>query len=597
MGRSGFIFLFLLSVHSVPLVGQMQESSPRSSQPPTDSPLWCRHVILVYVKPSGKDADFWTKENFAWLAAYCDKDGRPADLFFDGFLITGFECKDGRNLLHVTECGPAVKSDWQDALQYYLATARKLSQAFEEVRAKLNQPNAKGKVILAMPCPDTRQRDFGEVNGSALNFAKDEDRIRAMKWYVDTAVAMWQNLSKSGQLNGVELVGFYWGNEGIHGRDAAVAKATVDYVHEKGYLMHWIPYPGGARKDWKKIGFDCVTQQINYQSPYKPGTPLTAFDKRTAQAEAWGMHGMEMCPMARETSLNPRIWIWHQVFLANLDAALRLRWDRFPALTYYHGDHLPKMGRIPQTHVFYEQLHRWVKGRLTEENVRQLSVAVLDELKRRGHIDDETHVKIAAAPTVLERLERMEEYRLDGLRKEFEKRLAAHSQVSGNLLPNGSFENDMVGWPAHSGPAERTQEKARDGQWSLHLAAEPGDGADVLRACAQSANVPVQPGRIVRLSAWLYLPGDMKETERGLIIGLSRYQRGKQVANWTSCEARRTQATKGWEQLSVYLPVDDAPCDEVQAIVGMCGVGAAYVDAVELVTFSKPSDATQPGRK
>jgi len=586
--RRNALVVLIAGVCAASAVAQVQDGSAWVPEPKGDSPLWCRHVILVYVKPSGEAADFWTKEKFAWLAAYCDRDGTPKDTFFNGFLILGFSCKGGRNLLHVTQLKPAIKSDWDDTIRNYLAAAQKLSDAFEDVRVKLNRPEAVGRVILAVPCPDKRQRDFGEVNGKRLSFGKEADRVTAVKWYVDETIAAWEKLSQQGRLKGVKLVGFYWGNEGVPKRDAEVTKAACAYVHEKGYLMHWIPYPGGARKDWRALGLDCVTQQINYQSPHKPAVPLTLFERKSRYAQSTGMHGVEMAPMAREVSLNPRVWTWHQVFLANLDAGLRLRWDRCPALTYYHGNHLPGMGAEARTHVFYQQLHRWVKGRLTAEDVKQLSTAALDELKRRKHIDEDTYADIARAPTTLARLQRMEHHKLEGIRQAFAARLAMHNRVSETLITNGSFEDGMEGWPMRAGAVARTQDKARAGQWSLRLSTEPGDGSDMIRAYARSVNVPVRPGRIVRLTAWVHVPEVLKETNRGVLIGLSRYHKGKWVAVWTACEARRTAATDGWERLDVYLPVDDAPCDEVQIMIGMCGVGVAYVDTVELVAFSKP---------
>ena len=123
---------------------------------------------------------------------------------------------------------------------------------------------------------------------------------------------------------------------------------------------------------------------------------------------------------------------------------------------------------------------------------------------------------------------------------------------------------------------------------SLRLSLEPGDGSDMVRANARSVSVPVETGQIVRLSARVHVPEALQGTERGILIGLSRCHKGKWIAMWTACETNQTEATDGWKELAVYLPVDDRPCDEVQAIIGMCGVGTAYVDSVELVTLTKP---------
>jgi len=82
-----------------------------------------------------------------------------------------------------------------------------------------------------------------------------------------------------------------------------------------------------------EVGFDCVTQQINYQNPQEPGRPLSIFDEMTEDVHKYKMHGVEMTPNVRETNLNPLIWSWQQVHLANLEAALRLDWKKFPSMT------------------------------------------------------------------------------------------------------------------------------------------------------------------------------------------------------------------------------------------------------------------------
>jgi hypothetical protein len=130
---------------------------------------------------------------------------------------------------------------------------------------------------------------------------------------------------------------------------------------------------------------------------------------------------------------------------------------------------------------------------------------------------------------------------------------------------------------------------AREGQWGLELSLE-GGGPDFVRAYAKSARIPVRPGQLVRLSARVNVPEDLKDTHRGTLIGLSRFRQGKCIATWSGCEFGQAQATKGWKLLSVQLFVDEKPCDEVEAIIGLCGSGRVCVDAVELVTLSKPAD-------
>ena len=303
--------------------------------------------------------------------------------------------------------------------------------------------------------------------------------------------------------------------------------------------------------------------------------------------EDFDLHGVEMTPMARTTLLNPRIWSWQQVHVANLDAALRHNWHRYPAMTYFHGNDLPGIAADPQTHVFYEKLYKWVTGGLTRSDVQQLSIVALDELKRRGHIDNDEHAKIAKAETVLERLKLMEDVKLADLRKAMAERLAAFTRSSGNLLNDGSFERGTEDWPTRSARLTRTRDEAHHGQWSLRLSLEPGSATNIIRAYAKSARIPVMPGQMVRFDARVKIPEDIKSTSRGLVLGLARYREGKMAASWSQCEVSQTSASEGWRPLSVHLMIDDHPCDEVLAIIGLCGAGVAYVDSVELVTLAK----------
>jgi len=139
-----------------------------------------------------------------------------------------------------------------------------------------------------------------------------------------------------------------------------------------------------------------------------------------------------------------------------------------------------------------------------------------------------------------------------------------------------------------SADVKRSQDVARTGLWSLKLTLAPEAGSSMIRKCAKSARIPVQAGQLVRLRAWANVPRDLRGTTRGLMIGLARYSEGKMTVAWTDCEVSQVCATGGWQQLSVHLFIDDKPCDEVLAIIGLCGGGIAYVDDVELVTLSKP---------
>ena len=569
-------------------IGTAQEEVRPARARMTASPLWCRHTILIYISPSGRGLDVWTPANFEWLIAYRDLQGKRRGLFFDGFLFLGFGCKGGRHLLGVSTRKPAIASDWEDALTNYLKGVRVLSDTFGPIARDLEQPAAKAKVILSLPYPDPRQRAFQLPGGKRLDFRTKEDRDTAVAWYVDEALRRWELAVAAGDMAHAQLVGFYWGHEGLARDDGNVVKTTAEHIHSRGRLLHWIPSFGAGAIDWQALGIDCLTQQINYQNPQKPGRHLEIFEAMSDLVEEYQLHGVELTPTARETQLNPRIWCWHQVFLANLDAALRLGWNDYTAFTYFHGNDIPKIASDPRSHIFYEKLYHWIEGTLTRMEVEELALVVIDELQRRGHVDAETAAYIAAAPSVLGELRRMEEPKLAAIARELAERLAKYTERAGNLLRDASFEGGIGDWPVRSRQVDRADNVARTGTWSLRLSLEADKGSNMIRESAKSARLPVKPGQMIQFSVWANVPERLQRTTRGLMIGLARYRGGKMSVAWTDCEVRMTGPTNGWKQLVVHLFVDEKPCDEVMAIVGLCGGGTAYVDDAEVIIFGKP---------
>lgn len=374
--------------------------------------LWSKQTVLVYVNPASTTADSWNLDKFKWLIAYRSFDGKYKDFFFDGFLITGYVCKAGRTLLPLRKNKPAIKSDWQDAIESFLAATVKLSDAFKEVSQTLNANGRRAKVILTLPYPDPRQRSFGPIEGKTLNFAREKDQLEALKWYIDEVLQKWSKYEKQGRLDGVKLAGFYWLNESIGEHDCQLVKNVSYYVHAKGYLMHWIPSYSAAsifkKHPIKELGLDEVTQQINYQSPDKRARPLTIFEDKTLVVKEYGMNGVEMTPIFRTSDLNPRVYSWQQVWLANFEAALRLDWDRFQAITYFNGNKMSEVGSNPKTHIFYEQLYKWTKGKLTWKDLDDLAAVVVKNLQSKGDLTTARLSKIKEADKLMEKLSVLE---------------------------------------------------------------------------------------------------------------------------------------------------------------------------------------------
>lgn len=375
--------------------------------------LWCNHTILVYVDPMSRTADFWAGDKLNYLAAYRNPEGTYEDFFFDGFLIIGYVCEDDRTLLPLQRNKPAIQSDWESAIESFLAGAVRVSDAVLAVSKELDKDDYKAKVILTLPYPDTRQTNFGPIEGTSLNFTNRDDQLSGLKWYIDEMLQQWNEYEKENRLDGVRLAGFYWLSEGIRENDYPLIKDLSAYIHAKDFLLHWIPCYGCGTSIFSKLpleetGLDHVTQQINYQNPDKRARPLSIFEDKTKVVEAYGMHGVEMTPVARAASLNPRVHSWHQVWLANLEAALRLNWEQYEAITYFNGNNMPDVASDPETHIFYEQLYKWTKGTLTWNDLDTLADVVVEELHSQGVLTEARLAKIKEADRLMERLSVLE---------------------------------------------------------------------------------------------------------------------------------------------------------------------------------------------
>jgi hypothetical protein len=114
-----------------------------------------------------------------------------------------------------------------------------------------------------IPYPSERQKTFGDVDGDGVSedLSKHADRVKAVNWFLDEALARWKALAPKH----LKLWGFYWMNEGIAGRDEAIGKATALLVHERGYKLHWIPwYRAPGTDKWREMGIDFAVVQPNY---------------------------------------------------------------------------------------------------------------------------------------------------------------------------------------------------------------------------------------------------------------------------------------------------------------------------------------------
>ena len=111
---------------------------------------------------------------------------------------------------------------------------------------------------------------WGEIDGVAMDFSKEQDRIKAYRWMVDAVRAKFAEA----KYKHIELKGFYVLSEELsvpgsfryeYKQHDITIKATADYCHSVGEGFYWVPYamaPGIERG--RDFGFDLVVMQPNY---------------------------------------------------------------------------------------------------------------------------------------------------------------------------------------------------------------------------------------------------------------------------------------------------------------------------------------------
>jgi hypothetical protein len=213
----------------------------------------------------------WEKEDFIPYISYVDELNQSQDWFFDGALFLALGTPDGRTFVNAAP-PPSNKEDWDWYLDKTFAVGGdldELNEAVEEVGIDLNDTNNKIKVVLMVPLPDTRQSNFGDVDGDSIseNFnpnlvggtASTANRIKAVDWYIDELMTRW-NLKNYSHLT---LEGLYWLNETVSTDDEVIIH-TREQTHGLDLKFFWIPYFDAAYGRWIDLGFDAVALQPNH---------------------------------------------------------------------------------------------------------------------------------------------------------------------------------------------------------------------------------------------------------------------------------------------------------------------------------------------
>ncbi len=273
---------------------------------PADADAPLRDADLVGY--SHREPYAWDAERFGPHVSWKAPDGKERWLFEAFIFLEGQDYQTGRTFVISPSGASATKAEWQRQLDLWLGQDRgvgALEKACGEVAARIGNPPAKRKVIIGLPDAIMFERFSDKTSrtdywGDGLDFAKVEDRLKALDWYMEEARSRFAALG----CKYLQLDGFYITSEEIYlpydidvncryKNWEDIAPALADRCHSKGEKLYWIPYhmaPG--HKYWKQLGIDQAWMQPNWYWDLKSGE-RHPFDKTLKAMEENGL-GMEL---------------------------------------------------------------------------------------------------------------------------------------------------------------------------------------------------------------------------------------------------------------------------------------------------------------
>ncbi len=305
----------------------------------------------------------YTVNDLLPYVAYVDENGTPQDVMFDSFLFLynnttfpsgGLPYKNN------------VKSDWEWVLSDLFeenSNINALNEAAGQVKQSLGlSDDFKYKVTMTIYYPTQGFENFGDIDNDGNNdsFAKYNNRIKAIKWYIDEV----ERLFSEHNYENIELVGYYWYHEEIIPDDTdstQMLNDTSDYVHSKGKNFFWIPYfTSNGYNQWQDYGFDVAVMQPNYvfnlEAPY---SNVTNCAKLTA---LYGMGlEMEICESVLANDL------FYKKYMQYISAGAELGYMDDCIIMYYQSAYIYRdaaYSKNTMARSVYDHTYHFIKGDL-----------------------------------------------------------------------------------------------------------------------------------------------------------------------------------------------------------------------------------------
>ncbi len=318
----------------------------------------------------------YKNEDLLPYLAYIDADGNILDTMFDSFIFMhyGDELPSGGFFeADIDSTERDISTDWEWIIDDLFVDGTNL-MAMEEVagtiKEELNLPeDYTYKIIIGMYNPDIQTLNFGDIDGDGVpeNFSNYEDRVKALKWYIDMTEA---KFAAKGFKN-IELVGYYWFNEDLaDSRDLTKLLPEVsDYMHSLGRTFSWVPYfTSDNYNDWEKHGMDIACMQPNYAfNPYSIGEKNLAPEWRIEEtAYLTELYGMCVEVEIDKSATNRQLFF--ERYMKYLAGGIEYGYMTDTFNIYFAGKYIYRDAALlntPMARTIYEKTYEYIKGTLT----------------------------------------------------------------------------------------------------------------------------------------------------------------------------------------------------------------------------------------
>lgn len=321
--------------------------------------LTIRDMVLIYDGGAHRSIK-WDKDHFAPYVSLENEEGSK-DWLFDGFLF--LEIHDGtRGFASGYKDLAARKIEWSNLIDNYFRDGNAIMALNDQVSEVLENSStkkySKRKIVITVPEPIPNQTDWGEINGKAMDFSKQEDRMTAIKWFIDYAIESF----KKANPKYLELAGFYWvAEEATNSRD--LVEHVAEYTNQHGHRLYWIPYfNSDGYNEWEELGFDQAFYQPNYFFSEK--RPISQIEKACDDALKYGM-SMEM--EFDDRALAKYGWGYRMKDYIRVFDEYDV-WDKMEVAYYQGGDTFYKLYHSdnPEDNALYMQLANIIAKRQKE---------------------------------------------------------------------------------------------------------------------------------------------------------------------------------------------------------------------------------------